>query len=347
MQVKKNNDADVVANYKYDAIGRRIEKVDAFASATTHYFYDGDRALVETDGSDTAQRYFVYGNYIDEVLLMRDIGGSADYYYGNDHLYSPCVLFNGSGTVVERYEYDAYGKPAIMAADYTTRTSSSYGNPYMFTGRNMDYLNSNNLTLQYNRNRYYSSSLGRWHSRDPLGVVPNAQKPNIFTVLGQYKDGMSLYEYVRSNSVNLRDPLGKFSVFGINIPLPTGPCYDITIRSGGFEIRNFKSEILDKWEPFVKNLTVADVEPGAAQEINKSLPQHFKKECKPKCACKVISSFNLTLPISKHTEKWIDEGWSAAGSPIKDEPFKDADVHVSFDVLLRLLISGYAGLCFN
>jgi hypothetical protein len=50
------------------------------------------------------------------------------------------------------------------------------------------------------------------------------------------------------------------------------------------------------------------------------------------------------LPIPKHTEKWIDEGWSAGGSLTKDEPFKDADVHISFDVLLRLLISGYAGL---
>jgi len=53
-------------------------------------------------------------------------------------------------------------------------------NPYLFTGRWVDILDSGSLTIQYNRNRYYSYSLGRWYTHDPLGYV----------------DGMNLYEYV-------------------------------------------------------------------------------------------------------------------------------------------------------
>jgi hypothetical protein len=39
---------------------------------------------------------------------------------------------------------------------------------------------------------YYNQNFGRWITRDPLGVVPNAQRPNTSTVISQYKDGMSL-----------------------------------------------------------------------------------------------------------------------------------------------------------
>lgn len=72
------------------------------------------RVLLETDydsgtQSETDMRYFVYGNYIDEVLVMADIDGGAvntitdgDYYYGHDHLYSVAALFDDTGAVVER-----------------------------------------------------------------------------------------------------------------------------------------------------------------------------------------------------------------------------------------------------
>jgi RHS repeat-associated protein len=139
---------------------------------------------------------------------MRDISGSADYYYGLDHLYSPAVLFASDGSVVERYEYDAYGKANIMAAGYEPRAVSLYGNPYLFTARDLDILDGGSLKIQYNRNRYYDSYTGRWLSRDPLGIVPNAQKPNVFSPQIQYQDGMNLFEYVRSRPIIFTDFAG-------------------------------------------------------------------------------------------------------------------------------------------
>jgi hypothetical protein len=95
-------------NTKETTEGRRIEKVDAIAGTTTRYYYDDQRVAVQTlvSGSvETDDRYFVFGNYIDEVLLMHVIPAQApnqDLYYGHDHLY-PAVLYGPIGTAVERY----------------------------------------------------------------------------------------------------------------------------------------------------------------------------------------------------------------------------------------------------
>jgi len=138
------------------------------------------------------QRKFIYGNYIDEVLLM--IAGENDYYYAHDHLYSPAALIDSSGTVLERYEYDAYGSCSILEPNFAPDPDgkSDYENPYLFTGRRLDILDSGSLKIQYNRNRYYDYYTGRWLSHDPSGYV----------------DGMNLYEYVRGNPTKSLDAYG-------------------------------------------------------------------------------------------------------------------------------------------
>ena len=102
-----------------------------------------------------------------------------------------------------RYEDDAYGSCHILEPNLAPDPDgkSDYGNPYLFTGRRVDIIDSGSLTLQYNRNRYYDYYTGRWLTHDPLGIVPNAHFMNDFDVLGQYKDGTSLYEYVSGNPV--------------------------------------------------------------------------------------------------------------------------------------------------
>ena len=97
------------------------------ANDTTLYYYNNNwQVLTETDADGTTQRWFIYGNYIDEVLLIK--ADSNDYYYAQDHLYSPAALINSSGSVVERYEYvedphwrDAYGNATIRDTQYAIR----------------------------------------------------------------------------------------------------------------------------------------------------------------------------------------------------------------------------------
>ena len=43
---------------------------------TKNYYYDDNqRVLVETDDSEVKQRYFVFGQYIDDVLMIVDVAG--------------------------------------------------------------------------------------------------------------------------------------------------------------------------------------------------------------------------------------------------------------------------------
>jgi len=101
-----------------------------------------------------------------------------------------------SGDVLERYEYDAYGNCNIEDANHDSRTTSHYQNPYLFTGRRVDILDSGSLKIQYNRNRYYDYYTGRWLTHDPPGYV----------------DGMNLYEYAKSSPVTKTDQLGTSAV---------------------------------------------------------------------------------------------------------------------------------------
>jgi len=161
--------------------------------------------------------------------------GENDYYYAHDHLYSLAVLADSSGTVIERYEYDAYGKPTIWNAGLTTeRDSSNYGNPYLFTGRRVDILDSGSLKIQYNRNRYYDYYTGRWLTHDPLGITPNPQRPNKFNMIEQYKDGLSLYGYVRGDPVNKLDQFGLLlwmpPILPFPNPLDPGPIFSCQVE---------------------------------------------------------------------------------------------------------------------
>ena len=61
----------------------------------TRYDYDDQRVAVQTlvsGGAESDFRRYVFGNYIDEVLLRYVIpaqAGIQNHYYLHDHLYSP------------------------------------------------------------------------------------------------------------------------------------------------------------------------------------------------------------------------------------------------------------------
>lgn len=188
-EVTRKADGVVIRGYKYDALGRRVER--STPAGRINYFYDEDR-VVEEQAADGTVTLFVYADGIDDVVWMET--GGNQYCYHTDALGSVVALTDGDAHVVEQYRYDAYGDPEILDGTGNPVASSAVGNPYMFTARRFDDMTG----LQYNRYRYLSLRQGRWITRDPLG----------------YKDSMNLYEYVRSNPVNNLDPFGlKIKVF--------------------------------------------------------------------------------------------------------------------------------------
>jgi RHS repeat-associated protein len=211
-----------VAEFAYDALGRRIKKVDSVGGTTNIYYYnDRWQVLSEYNGSNSPQRWFAYGNYIDEVLVMNTTTAAIlAKLYIHDHLFSPVALVQMYHLdLKERYEYDAYGNSYILEPNFAPDpdNKTDYVNPYYFTGRQLDELDGGNLKIQYNRNRYYDYYTGRWLTHDPLGITPNAQKPNRFAAPGQYGDGLNLYEYGRGSPVTYSDFMGLLPIY----PPPT------------------------------------------------------------------------------------------------------------------------------
>ena len=199
-KIKKASDSVDVATYAYDALGRRIEIIDLVADpdVTTRCYYDGDQVIEDTDVSANVQRYYVWGNTIDELLMMHRGSDGADYFAVRNHLFSPVALVKKSdASITERYEYDAYGKVTFMASDYSALNPQASGidNRYLFTGRELDNLDGNALKVYYYRARYYDPLYGRFLQRDPA----------------DYVDGMNLYEYVKSSPVNHSDSSGLWS----------------------------------------------------------------------------------------------------------------------------------------
>ena len=248
-------------NTKETTEGRRIEKVDAIAGTTRRYYYDDQRVAVQTlvSGSvETDDRYFVFGNYIDETLVMHVIpaqAGTQDLYYAHDHLYSPVALFAANGTVAERYEYDAYGKVQILTSNFSPLTSSQHGNPYAFTGRELDTLDAGRRTLMYYRARTYDPETGRFMQKDPLGINPAGGRINPFSIRKQYNDGMALFEYVRSNPVSFNDPFGLDTCGDISCSYPESieklP-FPVELPSGEY-VEGWFDDNISRWELIIES----------------------------------------------------------------------------------------------
>jgi len=144
-----------VAEYVYvedppyrNAFGRRIKKTDSIVSSQSRIYHYNDKwqVLCEYGGRNwaTMLQWFAYGNYVDEPLLRGKENDETPeslnlHLYVQDHLYSPAALVQRNGlSVLERYEYDAYGNCQILSPTYQARATSRYNNPYYFTGRTLD-----------------------------------------------------------------------------------------------------------------------------------------------------------------------------------------------------------------
>jgi RHS repeat-associated protein len=123
-------------------------------------------------------------------------------HYTNDANFNVTALVDTSGNVVERYLYDAYGKPKIYDAPWanTILERSSKANSIRFCGYVYDGVVKSTgewtSNLYHVRHRTYHPTLGRWLQRDPAGYV----------------DGMGLYEYCGGNAPARIDPQGTDDV---------------------------------------------------------------------------------------------------------------------------------------
>ena len=166
----------VNASFEYDAFGRRVGKT--VGGLTTEYLYDGDNIVQEKVGSTPTANLLNGG--IDEVFSRADSGGTQSLLA--DGLGSTLALLNSAGTAQTEYTYEPFGN--------TTFSGAPSSNPSQYTGREND-----GTGLYYYRARYYSPTLQRFISEDPINFVGG---------------DTNLYAYVSNNPCNLTDPSGQY-----------------------------------------------------------------------------------------------------------------------------------------
>jgi len=182
-------DGGATATYKYDALGRRIQKVTI--GGTINYYYDGSRIIEERNAGDAITATCIWGTWIDEILSMQRDGN--DYYYHQNSLGSVAAVTDETGAVAERYEYDAFGLPSFFNGSYSPLSSTAIGNTWLFTGREYDVESG----LYHYRARYYNPVWGRFGQPDPIGIW------------GDPRESGNGYSYVSNSAINFLDPYGN------------------------------------------------------------------------------------------------------------------------------------------
>ena len=224
---------DTTITFKYDYLGRRVEKKVVRGTTTeTHlrFVWRGwllvaelnaasNNALVKTYtwGPDISGSFGGAGGN-GGVLIFRDHTrtDNESFFPAYDAHGNVTGLIDTSGNLVAAYEYDPFGKLIRYAGTRSTSMSLLYGTKYldMETG------------LIYYGYRYYDPRQGRFINRDPIGE----------------EGGINLYGFVGNSPVNAIDYLGLSCG-----SRPTRPYIGIFARRDGDEKDRYDKE-LERWE---------------------------------------------------------------------------------------------------
>jgi len=183
----ENASANIIAEYYYDPLGRRLWK--DVAGTRTNFLYADEGLIDEYDASGVEIK--TYGYKADSMWTTDPVFmklGTGYFYYQNDHLGTPQMLTDQSGAIVWSADYESFGEASISIA--------AKKNNLRFPGQYYD----EETGLHYNWNRYYSPEAGRYLTPDPIGLYGE----------------MNLYAYTNQNPVNLTDPLGLYSWGDLN-----------------------------------------------------------------------------------------------------------------------------------
>ena len=136
-------------SYAYNGDGLRVSKT--VSGVTTQFVWSEAEELpaLLQDGST----YYIYGP---EGAPIEQISGSTPIYLHQDQQGSTRLLTDAEGTVVGRYDYDAWGK--VISHTGSDTTDIQYNGQY--TDPETDF--------QYLRARYYDPSTGQFLTSDPL-----------------------------------------------------------------------------------------------------------------------------------------------------------------------------------
>ena len=182
-----------IVTFKYDALGRRIEKT--FNGRVHRYLWDGDVILHEWEYAETERPQPIVAENGDVsfdrpeptdnlVTWVYDTDGYVPtaklvngkrYGIVSDYIGRPVQAYDEHGTLVWQADYDIYGNLFNLRGDRKLV-------PFRQLGQYED----EETGLYYNRFRYYDPSTGGYISQDPIRLEGNNP-----TLYGYVEDGNS------------------------------------------------------------------------------------------------------------------------------------------------------------
>ncbi|MEY2482620.1 MAG: hypothetical protein QOK24_1148 [Verrucomicrobiota bacterium] len=188
-----------VAYFGYDPLGRCVKRWvsdsgDVYSNPATYFEYEGWNLLQEGANAWGPARVYVQGGRVDEIVWSYNTFTGEQAFHHYDARGHATLLTDSLGTILEQYEYDAFGQPYFYDAAgapslINGQPGSPFGNRFLFTGR--EWLSD--LKLFDFRNRMYHPELGRFLQPDPKQFAA-----------GDY----NLYRYCHNDPVNRNDPFG-------------------------------------------------------------------------------------------------------------------------------------------
>ena len=193
-----------VVTFKYDALGRRIEK--AFNGRVHRYLWDGDVVLHEWEYDETERPQQIVAengevsfdrpeptdNLVtwvydpDSYVPTAKLVNGKRYGIASDYIGRPVQSYDEHGTLVWQADYDIYGNLLNLKGD-------SQFVPFRQLGQYED----EETGLYYNRYRYYDCNTGTYISQDPISIA----------------GGLNVYAYVHDSNT-LTD------IFGLSPDIP-------------------------------------------------------------------------------------------------------------------------------
>lgn len=177
---------ETVVRMKYDPLGRRQEKSElrqGVELSKTTFLWDGLKLLQEQ--SNNQKSLYLYANDGYEPLARIDGEGDQQKirYYHNDINGLPLQLTEVNGSTVWEASYKVWGN----AAQEVHESYFIEEQNLRFQGQYLD----RETGLHYNTFRFYDPDVGRFTTRDPIGLA----------------GGLNLYQYA-PNPLGWIDPLG-------------------------------------------------------------------------------------------------------------------------------------------
>ncbi|MGE7092254.1 RHS repeat domain-containing protein [Lysinibacillus sp. NPDC048646] len=232
--------------FKYDSLGRRIEK--SSNEKIIQFVWDGNKILHEyfsqndsvelenlvesQDESEISDNLVTWVFFNEGFVPSAKITSEGNYSIISDYLGTPVEAYDGEGKRVWSAELDVYGR----VKEFTGEQDFI---PFRYQGQYEDV----EIGLYYNRFRYYSASEGLYTQQDPIGLEGN---------------NPTLYGYVYNPNICI-------DIFGLSSLIRYKTHDSLTAKSGARQTTinrswKFEKELIQLTNKGTRNWTQAEIE---------------------------------------------------------------------------------------